>query len=599
MAIGEVRKQSYAVQSAGEARLVELFQRRETVVKTVNELSSNYAILWKEVLIADAAFQEAVRRKNPCAQFLDIVMVAGAIAVTVMTGGAAAAGAIAAGGEVLAFLEKDQARKEAYEKKVKEAGGLKTSLLGHAKTAQDFVGKVSDLKKLLGGDELTPPSDHVKVSMSRDDFNKMIEPYRGMGATEELKTRMDRFFSLTETRNSLLLEHDQIVIETASIRAQMEAAKQQVDELVTKTGAALIEATIEAYEAALWLDLEVGKGVMSLLQAANRAYEYLALKPRPMRLVTLRGDNLEGEYNRLLRDAALVLRPDELSREAICEITITRDSHPETFNSLAEGTAIVSLMPEHVPPAQKQRWDERAIAVGIKINGLSALVGCPVALRGTMVSCGIAWFRNKDGAQVSMRVPMRDATDVMVSTDLNLDEVKVSRNLLGVETETVAASPYGLWNVKIPGIQQLLQGEHKDAISLTFCFVGTARVSHNVEALLTTRRAELLPLIARPKHDVFAMRLAVRADAPALQPEQRVSTVENLHAIHPGSLNEEAMLIRMLEDMTYVEIKWDPEVREVEGATAKAVTAAGRRSGPAEKREARQRASGSPPRKGR
>lgn len=78
-----------------------------------------------------------------------------------------------------------------------------------------------------------------------------IEPYRGMGATEELKRRMDRFFSLTETRNSLLLEHDQIVIETAAIRAGIESAQKQVDDLVGKDGAELIEASIEAYEAAL------------------------------------------------------------------------------------------------------------------------------------------------------------------------------------------------------------------------------------------------------------------------------------------------------------------------------------------------------------
>lgn len=558
-AINEVQRQAIALRSDGDARLLELRKRRKTVVDTIDGLSSNFQILWKEVLDADQAFQDEVRRKNPCAEFLDIAIVVASIAVTVISGGAAAASAVAAGGEVLSYITEDEERKKAYQAGIKEAGGLKTRLQGYAKDAQDFVDRAQDLKEFLGGDALTPPGDQVKIAMSREDFNNMIEPYRELSTAEELKRRMDRFLSLTETRNSLLLEHDQIVVETAAIRAQMDAAKQQVDELVGNEGAAVIDTTIEAYEAALWLDLEVGKRVMGLLQAANRAYEYLSLKPRTMNLSTTRGDNLENEYSRLISDSALILRPDELSRDAVCEITISRATHPETFEALASGAAIVSLMPEHVPEPQKDRWDERAYAVGIKINGLRTRPRDPVVLQASMVSCGIAWFRNRGGAQISMRVPMRDATDVPVSTALDLNEVRASRNLLGVEIGTVEASPYGLWQLRIPGIEEHLREGGIDQVSLTFCFIGTARISHKVAALVDARRQELLPLLEPLKHDFLGLSIGLQANMPVDDAEEYISSVEDLHGAWPDSPLEDAMLVRRIEDATYVPIMWVQE----------------------------------------
>lgn len=297
---------------------------------------------------------------------------------------------------------------------------------------------------------------------------------------------------------------------------------------------------------------------MALLQSANRSFEYLALRPRVMSLVTSRGDNLEREFSALVQDIALQLRPDELSRDAICEITISSATHPETFSALARGdAAIVSLMPEHVPAAQKERWDERVRAVGIRINGLNS--ESPVNLRALMVSCGITWFRKRDGQPVSMRIPMRDAGDVVVSTALDLDEVRVSQNLIGTETVTVDASPYGLWKLRIPGVEAYLtknkeeEAKGQEPLSLTFCFIGTARISNKVAALIDTRRQELLPLLARPMFDPLRLGGAPAVAAPA--PEKGHESAEKkLPEVWPGSPLEEAVLVRIVEDMVYVPV---------------------------------------------
>lgn len=573
-AIGAVTGQAISLRSEGNARLLELAERRGKVADTINDLTSSFYVVWEEANKADKAFRDEVARKNPCADFLNVVIVVATVAVTVISAGSATAGAIAAGSEILAYIDKDEKRKAAYEAEIKKAGGLKTRLDGYAKGAQDLADNAARLKELLGGDALTPPQDHVRVGMTREDFNKMIEPYRGMGATEELKRRMDRFFSLTETRNSLLIEHDQIVVETAATRARMVKAQEQADDLVDREGAALIDSTIDAYEAALWLDLESGKWLMGLLQAANKAFEYQALKTRPMHLQTTRGDNLENEFRRLVSDVALH-RPDQLSWDSVCEITISNATHPETFAAFLKGDeGFVSLMPEHVPPAQKGRWDERAFAVGIKINGIKASRVKPIQLTGHMISCGLAWFRKQNGEPISMRIPMRDAADIPVSTALDLVEVRESRNMIGTETATVMASPYGIWNIKIPGISALLKRgsakEQKELLknmSLTFCFVGETRLSDKLSALITTRRQELLPRL--PKVTVDPLESINAANMANLE-EERMSVVTDLQETWVGSPMETAALVRLVEDMTHVEIRYG----ETETPGAKALEVA-------------------------
>ncbi|WP_411839763.1 hypothetical protein [Paracoccus sp. ME4] len=565
LAIKEVTGQAAVMRSEGNTRLAELAARRQVVVDTVDQLSSSFHVVWQEVNEANKAFLEEVARKNPCADFLNVVIVVATVAVTVISAGSAAAGAIAAGSEILAYIDRDETRKATYEAEIKKAGGLKTRLDGYAKGAQDLAKNAQKLKELLGGDALTPPQDHVRVGMTREDFNKMIEPYRGMGATEELKRRMDRFFSLTETRNSLLIEHDQIVVETAATRAGMVKAQEQADDLVDREGAALIDSTIDAYEAALWLDLEVGKRLMGHLQAANKAFEYLALRPRPMHLQTTRGDNLESEFSRLVHDIAMH-RQDQLSWESVCEITISNATHPETFSAFLKGDeAFVSLMPEHVPPAQKGRWDERAFAVGIKINGIKASSAKPVALTARMISCGIAWFKTQSGEPVSMRTPRRDTDNIPVTTALDLVKVRESRNMIGTEKATVMASPYGIWNVRMPGISALLKrssaAEQKELLgrfSLTFCFIGETRLSDKLSALMTTRRQELLPRLPRVRLDPLE---SIDMVDRAYEEEERISVVTDLQETWRGSPMETAALVRLVEDMTHVEVIY-PETED-------------------------------------
>lgn len=548
-AIAAIGAEAGTIRTEGEARFRMIDARRNEIVETIDGLSSSYQNVWLQVQKAEGRFRAAATQGNPCAAFLEIVIVVAAVAVTVMSAGSATAAAIAAGGQALAYIEKDKARKEAYDAEVKQLGGLKTELKGYAKDAQALADAAKNLKKILGGDETSPPQDHVKIGMTRKDFNDMISPYRGSAATEEFKREMDKFFSLTETRNSLLLEHDQIIVEAASIRAEIEASQRRLDNLVKKDGAALIDATIDTYEAALWLDLEVGKRVIALLQAANRAYEYLTLGPRSMDFSTTRGDHLEAEFTSLVRATALLQLPEQLNRATTCEVTIDKSSHEEVFLRLQSGEpAYVSLMAEHVAAPQRTRWDERAHSVGIKIAGLKTKRGAPLVFQAKLISCGVAWFVDQTGNQISMRVPRRGVV-CDTSTALDLDNVIASRNLLDAIDAVVPTSPFGLWRLEIPGIEKHIG----KVTSLTFCFAGTSRIFHNVAAEVDRGRGRQ-QYLARPSFDAFALASVTAVPAMGDHPAEQVheGRVEDLREVQAGSPREEAELIRMVEDILYV-----------------------------------------------
>ncbi|MDR6818765.1 hypothetical protein J2X76_003947 [Neorhizobium sp. 2083] len=529
-----------------ESKLKEIVKRRNTIVQTIDTISGAYWDVWLEVQQADKDFREEVSRKNPCGNFLNAVILVATVAVTVISAGSATAAVVAAGAEVLKAVKKDEKSQAAFDKVIEESGGVKSRLAGYAKDVGELIAQAERLKEFLGGDEMTPPQDLVRVGMSREDFDKMVQPYRGLASTERLRGLMDKFFSMTETRNNLLLEHDHLVVEAASIKAQAAAAKRQLDELVRTDGAALLANSIDAYESALWADLETGKVLMAALVSANLAYEHMTLTNRQIDLSSVRGDHLENQYIALRGEN---FRPTIQAAKTESMIVITDKSHPEVFKALKTGEAVVSLMPEHVAGPQKRRWDERAHSVGIQIAGISAKKGTRIELSATMINCGVSWFKRQGGVLFSIPVPSRGAA-VTASTALDLDVVRNSNNLNDAIETTVDVSPFGLWRLRIDGIQQHL----KSITSLTFFFIGTSRIAPEVAGLIDVERAALTEMLNRPQTSLLGTGASTSIDTD----EAFVSTSHDPLLVRPQSPREQSALIRSAEDITYVEHRMRP-----------------------------------------
>ena len=544
LAAQRVISNALEVGSLGKVRQDEVNARLQDVAKQLDALAGTYWKVWQEVQKADGDFKDAVSKKNPCASFLKTVIAVSMVVVTVASGGATAASIVAGGAEAFQWLSKDAKTKKEYGAIIDSSNKVKTRLEGYAKDAKGVATAAEKLKDLLGGDELEPPSDQVRISMSREDFNRMIEPYKGMAEAERLRALMDKFFSMTETRNSLLIENTQLIVELATIRAAIATAQRQRDDFEKADGSALLTNIGDVYEAALWADLEFGKRHLVALAEANSAFEYEWIAPRFVDLSSTRGEHMEKEYDRMLGDRRLIPVDNRLA--ALCEFRITPSSHEEVFDQLKADKAYVSLMPGHVAGPQRSRWDERSTSLGIRLVFKDEyLADKVVQIPAMFTSMGVSWFKSESGLMFLLKVPKRSAV-CTARTELDLDLVHEERNFMDARTDIVEISPYGVWSIHLPGISGHLQ--HLQEIQ--FVFVGTARHSPDMRVAIRRYGEALLENQATDAKPIKGM-VPIQGVGTAAALPFNANGGEAFIAGSSGASVREAMKMRLVEDAIF------------------------------------------------
>lgn len=472
------RGEASRIAAEAETRLPELAEAREEIVERLNEQTDTWPALWRQVMDVDQEFKNAVAdQAGPDCEFLDVVIVASTIVTSIASGGAGALGVVGGVAKLGSYLADDESVKEEYNKTVDWTSERKTSIDGIAKGANALRTSAQRLKDLLGGDALSPPSDHVRLSMTRDDFNEMIEPYLELEEAKELQDLMEKFFTLVETRNSLLVEHDQLVVDAAELRSRVMAARARVNEILAhEAGTLLLDAT-SVHETAMWTELELRKRFLAVVVEANAAYEHQALRSRRLELRGSRPEELEAEFRRLEQDSLeLEGRTPEIS--SIRRLVVTRSTHPEVFEELAaSGTANVTL----VPPQTLAMWDERADSVAIAVSMEEG--ADDIDAFGHLVSSGLSIIVNARGDRLATRIPRRPANP-KIASDIDLEELARSRNLSGVGA-AVGVSPYGVWRLRAPELGRAIE----NVTELLFLFYGTARLTSTLRTMAEQTRA--------------------------------------------------------------------------------------------------------------
>ncbi len=532
-AVNDVLYHAELVTNLGKVRKEQLDSRLKDVSNQLDSMAASYVAIWLKVQTADHDFKEAVARKNPCGSFLNVLIAVSLVVATVASGGATAASALAGGAEAFKWLNKDSKTQKDYKGLIEDANEVKTTLDGIAKGANDLADFANKAKDFLGGDDLQPPSDEVRVSMTRDDFNKMIEPYKGMAEADRLRLIMDQFFAMVDARNSLLIERTQLITELASIRSAITTAQRQRDDLEKSEGSVLLTKVTDVYEAAMWADLEFGKGQLAALAEANSAFEYEWIQLRAIDLSSTRPEHIERQYELMLDDRRHT--PVDVSLNAICEIRIDRDSHKEVFEHLASDRAFVTLMPTNIPKANRNRWDERAFSLGIQLEFNSEyLAGKEISTRAMLTSTGISWFKPEKGPMLALKVPKRSAS-CKASSKLDLNLIYEERNFMDVRTDVVEVSPYGLWSLQLPGIS-----EHLPKLeAIRFIFVGSARHSPETRVAFRQYGPTLLKNLGS-KSKVSApgilgmVEIAAKDEPVGMEMDQRIQEAIQLKLVEDG-----------------------------------------------------------------
>ena len=534
--LNDVIDHAALVTTRGKNRHDEVDKRLKDVSTKLAALAASYVAIWREVQTANDDFKDAVAQKSPCGDFLNVVIAVSLVVSTVASGGATAASVIGGGAQAFQWLNKDSKTKKDYTDLINNSEEVKTRLEGIAKGVKDVADFARSVKEFLGGNELQPPSDQVRINMSREDFNSMIEPYKGMAETDRLRVIMDKFFAMIETRNSLLIESTQLITELASIRSVIATAERQRDELEKTDGSVLLTKIGDVYEAAMWADLEVGKSQLSALAEANSAFEYDWIELRSVDLSSTRPDHIEKQYELMLDDRRRT--PVDVSLNAICEIQIDGASHPEVFKQLASDRAFVSLMPTNVAKAQHSRWDERAFSMGIQLVFESDYIANQVInIPAIFTNTGVSWFKPAKGQMVVLKVPKRSSR-CKASSRLDLHVVYEERNFMDVRTDLVDVSPYGVWLLQLPGIAEHL--DHLQAIR--FVFVGSARHTPETRVAIRQHGEAILKRFngkAKPNEPGFwnMARIATKDEAALLTTDPRI---------------KEAIQVKLVEESIYL-----------------------------------------------
>jgi len=202
----------------------------------------------KQLLRAESAFKNAVRRQDSCVTFGNVLKFAALVATVVATAGAAATtlAASATALESLRTMESQAATNMTWQAVKTDLNTISKHVGPAGKSAAEFAtqfGKAQDAYTKLFPDrtsfaeELDRAEDTVRLVAAKADYDKAIKPYLGLWEAREYQAIMHKYIALAEARNNKILEHDRTVLDIAQMNARAVLERQTVAQLSATTAA--------------------------------------------------------------------------------------------------------------------------------------------------------------------------------------------------------------------------------------------------------------------------------------------------------------------------------------------------------------------------
>jgi hypothetical protein len=233
---------------AADEQNASLSTRAGELQDEVRSLFFELEALHQRLMSAEGSFKRAVRRRDNCVSFENVLKFGALVATVVATAGAGAA-AWASAATALNGLRDMQSLtaqnatwtniKADYNRIadiVKPAGrdvSAFASAFGEAEAA--YRNLFPERPQIPG--VLDQSEDAVRLVAAKADFDKAIEPYLKLPEAREYKAIMHRYIATAETRNNKILEHDRAVTEIVQIAARAMFERITVSRLTATTAA--------------------------------------------------------------------------------------------------------------------------------------------------------------------------------------------------------------------------------------------------------------------------------------------------------------------------------------------------------------------------
>lgn len=275
------------------ARQKQLVDAEHEAIKDLqNRSNSLYAELeaaWTELNDAADEFKQAITQEAGCG-FEDVLQFGMMVATVVSTGGAGIAmvGAVKtsidginkinqAPSEEGTWFEMMDSDFKAIAEVVKPAGAsineFKTSYATSKKLIDERFG--TDASQEVGPS--SPSNDYVKLVAAKEDFDREIQPFLKMDAARRYKQQMDLFVSTAETRNNLILEHDEKLSHALSMWSNMATQRAETSEILAR-----LDVDFELPEVTNFLGRSLQRIKWDLVRTVTslaKSIEYMSMKP--------------------------------------------------------------------------------------------------------------------------------------------------------------------------------------------------------------------------------------------------------------------------------------------------------------------------------
>ncbi len=391
------------------------------------------------VLAASTIFQEGLIRATACESFMKLVA---NIACIVQMGSAAFATFKAIRGAYGASRAGGDATLSNVIKELKPISDDDT--IG---SIRESIGKIQSLN--------TPSMpDAGKLAVSREDFDKMIQPYESLPEAQAYKTVMHNYLDGVQARNDKVLEYNGLVAKQATLEEkirQSDLTRQETEDAMAKGN----DPTVPRFRAFMQgAYLQLKNNVLRFLFEENQAFIYWALEPRAFLVSDQTVAQLKTTHARLSSDVLEHINGSTAPFQPFtaAEVRLTEEQLQEQFRALVRGRNMPGRGREHSiaiqirlsQPAFKGCTNVLARSFALELPGAKTSNGL---LMVRLIHSGRALFRNQSGKQFEFSHLYRK---VHYNYELTTGKKIDGGNLAGEpgqESQIIGVSPFSTWTI--------------------------------------------------------------------------------------------------------------------------------------------------------
>lgn len=191
-------------------------------------------------------------------------------------------------------------------------------------------------------------SNEAKIAISLENYEKVLAPFKDLGAAKKYEQQVSLFLDVAQTRNQKIMDYSSLLIQKEKVAAQLK----QLQEEMARQQSLLAQKAINPslVECVTFMDkllTEAKANLIYFLYQEHRAYEYWGLTTEPFNVWDQDITGLEAKHGQIV---GLQMQKAEARNRApqqlITQVVLKSDDYPEIFDELRQTGKMIFTLPE-------------------------------------------------------------------------------------------------------------------------------------------------------------------------------------------------------------------------------------------------------------